>query len=321
MASLRPFKVNPVLTALVVGYRNQAIDLIADRVLPRIDTAEEFAWTKHGLAEAFSVPDGRVGRRGKVARVEFTSEPVTDSTADFGWEDSVPRSDIKKAAAARAAGSSVVDPVARATTGLSDIKVLAREIRVAAKVFSAASYDPTLKLTLSGTSRFSDYTNSDPIGAINAGLDACLVRPNMMVFGQSGWSVFRRHPKVVKACRNSYSGEGMVSREEVATLFEVQSVEVGASRVNAAKKGQPLNLARTWGNHLALLHINPQGGIGEGAMPTFGFTADASGGGVAMDFEDPDVGLYGGQTIRVGEQVKEIVSATGCGYFFESAFA
>ncbi|MER2605786.1 MAG: capsid protein [Siculibacillus sp.] len=315
----RPFKVNPVLTALVVGYRNQAITLIADAVLPRIPTAEKFAWTRHAIAEAFTVPDGRVGRRGKVARVEFTSEQVDDGTADFGWEDSVPRSDIRAAAAARAAGLSIADPEARATTGLADIKVLAREIRVANKVFSAASYDPSMRIALSGSSMFSDPT-SDPIGVVNDGLEACLVRPNKMVFGQGGWAVFRRHPKIVKACRNSFSGEGMVTREEVATLFEVQSVEVGASRINAAKKGQPLNLARTWGNHLALLHINPQGGIGEGAMPTFGFTADASGGGVAMDFEDPDVGLYGGQTIRVGEQVKEIVSATGCGYFIQNAF-
>lgn len=319
MASPRPFKVNPVLTALVIGYRNPALSLIADLVLPRIPTAEKFAWTKYDLAEGFTVPDGRVGRRGQVARVEFTSEQVDDGTSDFGWEDSVPVSDIRAAAAQRAAGLSVVDPEARATTGLSDIKVLAREIRVAGKVFDAASYDPTLRVALAGSSMFSD-PDSDPIGVINAGFDACLVRPNKMVFGQGGWSVFRRHPKIVKACRNSYSGEGMVSREEVASLFEVQDVHVGASRVNAAKKGQPLNLARTWGNHLALLHINPQGGLGEGAMPTFGFTADASGGGVAMDFEDANVGLYGGQTIRVGEQVKEIISATGCGYFIQNAF-
>jgi hypothetical protein len=318
--TIRPFKVNPVLTALVVGYRNPAIAMIADLVLPRIPTAEKFAWTKYALAEGFSVPDGRVGRRGKVARVEFTSEQVEDGTADFGWEDSVPISDIRAAAAARAAGQSVADPEGRSTTGLADIKVMAREIRAAAKVFSAATYDPTLRVTLAGTSKLSAYETSDPIGVINAGLDACLVRPNKAVFGQAGWTKFRSHPRIVKAVKGGLSGDGMVSREQVADLFELQEVLVGASRVNGAKKGQAVDLQRTWGNHLALLHINPQGGVGEGAMPTFGFTADASGGGVAMSFEDPDVGLYGGTTIRVGEQVKEIVSATGCGYFIENAF-
>ncbi len=316
----RPFKVNPVLTALVVGYRNPAIAMIADLVLPRIPTAEKFAWTKYNLADGFSVPDGRVGRRGKVQRVEFTSEQVEDGTADFGWEDSVPHSDIRAAEVARAAGLSVADPEARATTGLADIKVMAREIRVANKVFSAASYDPTLRITLAGTSKLSDYNNSDPVAVVTAGLDACLVRPNKMVFGQAGWSKFRAHPRIVKACKGGISGDGMVSREEVATLFELQEVVVGASRVNGAAKGQAVNLQRTWGNHIALLHVNPQGGVGEGAMPTFGFTADASGGGVSLSFEDPDVGLYGGTTIRVGEQVKEIISATGCGYFIESAF-
>ena len=316
----RPFKVNPVLTALVVGYRNPAIAMIADQVLPRIPTAEKFAWTKHSLADGFSVPDGRVGRRGRVTRVEFTSEQIEDATADFGWEDSVPLSDIKAAEVARAAGLSVADPVARATSGLADIKAMAREIRVAGKVFSAASYDPTLRIALAGASKLSAYDTSDPVGVISAGLDACLVRPNKMVFGQSGWSKFRAHPRIVKSVKGGISGDGMVSREQVAELFEVQEVVVGASRVNGAAKGQAVSLQRTWGNHIALLHINPQGGIGEGAMPTFGFTADASGGGVGLSFEDPDVGLHGGTTIRVGEQVKEVISATGAGYFIENAF-
>ena len=41
-----PFVINPELTAIAVGYQNQDIDLIADRVMPRVTTAERFTWTE-----------------------------------------------------------------------------------------------------------------------------------------------------------------------------------------------------------------------------------------------------------------------------------
>ncbi len=316
----RPFQVDPVLTAIVVGYRNPAIALIADQVLPRVPSAAKFGWTRWTDADSFTVPDGRVGRRGRVARVEFSAAELTDQVQDYGWEGSIPQSDIDDAAAQRAAKLSVYDPEARTATGLADIKVLAREQRVANLVFNAASYDASRKITLSGTSQLSDFTNSDPIGVINAGCDATMLRPNTMVFSQSGWTDFRSHPRIVKAVKGGISGDGMVSREQVRDLFEMQDVLVGAAQYNTAKKGQAMALSRVWGKHIALLHINPLGGLGENPQPTFGFTASC-GNGVAMRAEDPDVGLQGGQTIRVGERVKELVSASPCGYFIQNAFA
>lgn len=319
MASPRPFQIDPVLTAIVVGYRNPAISLIADQVLPRIATAAKFGWTKYADGDAFSVPDGRVGRRGRVTRVEFSATEMTDAVDDYGWEGSVPQTDIDDAATQRANGLSVYDPMARTTSGLADIKLLAREQRVAAKVFAAASYDAARRIVLAGTSQFSDFVNSDPIGVINVGMDATMVRPNTMVFSQSGWTSFRSHPRIVKAVKGGISGDGMVTREQVRDLFEVQNVLVGAAQFNTAKKGQPVALSRVWGKHVALLHLNPMGGAGTD-QPTFGFTA-ACGDGVAMVRDDSEVGLLGGTTVRVGERVKELISASPCGYFIQNAFA
>lgn len=316
----RPFQVDPVLTAIVVGYSNPAVALIADQVLPRVPVASKFSWMQFSQADSFTVPNTRVGRRGRVERVEFSATELTDQVFDYGLEDSVPQSDIDDAAQQRAAGLSVYDPMARATTGLTDLTALDREVRVAAKVFSLGTYDAARRITLAGTSQITDYTNSDPVGVINAGLDATLMaRPNTAVLSQYGWSKLRAHPRIVKAMKGGISGDGMITRQEFCDLFELQTLLVGAGQVNTAKKGQPMSLSRVWGKHMALLHINPQGSVGSN-QPTFGFTG-ACGGKVAMTMDDPNVGLLGGTTVRVGERIREVVSAPSVGYFLENAFA
>lgn len=51
---------------------------------------------------------------------------------------------------------------------------------------------------------------------------------------------------------------------------------------------------------------------------TFGFTAQ-SGSRVANSIADPDIGMRGGQRVRVGESVRELIVAGDCGYFFQNA--
>ena len=99
-------------------------------------------------AEAFYGFDGCVGRRARWRAGRVHVRSLSPTAPPTSVKDSVPRSDIKKAAAARRVPP-VVDPVARHDRP-SD-KVLARD-RVAAKVFGRELGDPTLKpSTLSGT--------------------------------------------------------------------------------------------------------------------------------------------------------------------------
>ncbi len=51
---------------------------------------------------------------------------------------------------------------------------------------------------------------------------------------------------------------------------------------------------------------------------TFGFTAEW-GGRIAGQWEDKNIGLRGGQRVRVGESVKELIIASQAGYFIEDA--
>lgn len=318
MATARPFIVDPALTAIAIKFSNPDVNLIADRVLPRKPVGgEKFTWLKFPVEDSFTVPNTLVGRKGRPNQIEVGASEETASVMDYGLDDLVPNSDVDAARQQREAGFSTYDPEARATEVLTDLVLLDREIRVAAKVFDLNAYPAANRVTLAGTSQFSDFVNSDPIGVINGALDATFVmRPNKMVIGQSAWTKVRSHPHIVNAVKGGNLNKGNATREQVAELFELDEIIVGSSFVNTAKKGQAAVMNRVWGKHISLIYQN--GVAGPDAGMTFGYTAQY-GARVSGRILDPNIGLQGGAAIRVGERVKEIIAAPAVAYFIQNA--
>lgn len=305
-----PFPITPALMAIAIGYRNTT--LIADAVLPRTPVGkQEFKYLQHTLGQAFTVPDTRVGRRGKPNEVEFNATEVTSSTEDWGLDDPIPQVDIDNAPEG-------YDPLGRAVEGIMDLVELDREVRSAGLVFNANTYGASNKVTLSGTSQFSDFTNSDPIGVITTGLDAMIMRGNVMVIGRPAFTKLAMHPKIVKAVLGNAGDSGIATRKQIADLFELEDVLVGEAFVNNARKGQAVTLSRTWGKHLSLIYRNKTATTRSGA--TFGVTAQF-GSRIAGSVPDSSIGLRGGQRVRAGESVKEVICAADLGYFIQNAVA
>lgn len=320
----RPFVVDPVLTAITVGYSNPAAFRIADRVLPRAQVSgERFSWTEFPLSESFNTPDARVGRRGRVQQLEFSGTQKTSEVEDFGLDSPIPNSDVMAAQAARDQGRSQYDPEGNAVLKLTDTLANIREVRAAALVHNPANYDPARRVTLSGTSQFSDYANSDPISVLKSGMVGTLIMPpNTLAMGRDVWAKLSSHPKVVNAVKGNVTNAGIVTRDQFVELFSGEGISqllIGDAWVNAAKPGQVTALSRAWGKHIAMLYINPMASA-EGNDITWGLTAEY-GDRVAGRVEDPDIGLHGGFRVRVGERVKELIVARDVGYFVQNAVA
>lgn len=315
--AIAPFPLRADLVAVAVAYKNGR--MIADDVLPRVTVGtEKFNYFKYPIGEMFTVPETKVGRKGKPNEVDFSAQEAVDQTVDQALDDGVPLADIDNAKGQQAQGQNVPDPEKRAAMGLTELIVLAREVRAGALVFNNANYAAANKQALAGVTQWSDFVNSNPIDAILAAFDAMVMRPTIGVFGRATWTKFSQHPKVCKAIFGNNTDAGVVGRRAVADLLELDDIVVGEGWVNTAKKGQPAVLARVWGKHAAFLHRNmnatPDFGI------TFGFTAQF-GGRIASSTFDKNIGMRGGQMVRVGESVKELITANDLGYFFENAVA
>jgi hypothetical protein len=309
--AIAPFPTQPELTAIAIRYTNQ--EYIADRVSPRFPVgAAEFKWMKFDLAEGFTIPDTRIGRRSVPQEVEFSATEQTSSVEDYGLDDLVPNADVERA-------PPNYDPIARAVQGVTDLVMLDREVRVANVTFGAATYATANKVTLSGTSQWSDYTNSDPIPAILNAFDGMVMRPNVGVLGQAVWTRVRQHPKVIKAVYGPNLDGGLVTPQQLAAVLELDEIIIGRAWRNTAKRGQTTTMGRVWGKHAAFIRRNPSP-AGPSAMPTFTWTAQF-GTRVAGQMNEPKIGLRGSQRVRSGESVKEVVSANDLGYLFTDAVA
>lgn len=310
------FVILPALTAIAVAYKQA--NLVADLVLPRTPVmGKEFTWQKYALGEQFTVPDTRVGAKGQPNQVDWASTPVTDSVVDHALDSPVTNDQIEQWQKARDAGNSrVVDPLMRATSLVSGLVATRREKRAADLVFNAANYGANNKQTLSGASQWSDPA-SDPHYALMTAMDSMVMRPNAAVMGRAVFTVLSLNAKIKTAVYGGVNGnQQAVSRQALAQLLELDEIIVGEGWLNTAAPGQAPNLARIWGKHCSLFNRNVDAGVDAGL--SFGMTAEF-GAPVAGTIEDSDIGMRGGQRVRMGESVKEFLTANDLGYLFTNA--
>jgi hypothetical protein len=305
-----PFPIQQELTSIALAYRNS--NYIADAILPRISVGkQEFKYTSYTKAEGFTIPNTQTGRKGRVNEVEMSSTETDTSTRDYALEVGVPQNDIQNASP----GQNILG---KNTEFLSDLILLDREKRVADYIFTTSNYHADQEETLVGNDQWTDYTNSTPIDDILAGLDSCMMRPNKAVFGNATWKALRQHPDIVAATQKNSGTTGIASREAVAALLELDEILIGQQWYNSAKPGQTATYGRLWTDKALFFYSNPSAMVGMGV--TFGLTAQF-GGREAAQWEDRNIGMRGGQRIRVGESVKELIVAADCAYLFTDCCA
>jgi len=307
---IAPFPLDEHTTAIVIAYRNP--QLVADMVLPIVNVGSQiFRYMKLDKGEAFTIPDTKVGRKSSPNLIEVSATRVEASTMPYGLKDVIPQEDIDNA-------PDNYDPEGRAAERLIDLVLLDHERRVANLVQDLNNYDAAYQNTLAGGDQFSDYVNSDPIGTIQEALDTMVMRGNKAVMGQAVWSKLRGHPAIVKAINATAGDTGLVSRQAVADLFELEELIIGVGWYNIAKKGQSPVLARVWGKDLVLFHQNQladtQGGI------TYGYTASFGERESRTRF-DESIGLRGAVEIKTGHNVKPLITANDLGFILKNAVA
>lgn len=301
----RPYPNDPRLTGIAIAFKNG--EMIADRVMPRVPVGKtEFKWLEYDFAEGVTVPETMVGRKGRPTEVEFTGQERTGGTSDHALDDVVPNDDIADAPA-----GSGIDPLGQATEGLTNLIVLAREIRVASAATLAANFNHAD--TLAAGDQFDDPA-SDPAKLIGDAIETPLVRPNIAVTSLAAFNALRRHPKIVSALNASGSTNGQVSRQALAEYLELEEILIGTGYVNTAKPGQTPVYARVWGNDFSLLRRAPI--VTAKGEPSWGFTAQF-GDRVAKLIPEPKLGLRGAMRVRVGESVGELVQSKEAGYLLK----
>lgn len=307
----------PIIPELVgVAVNVQPMGLIADAVCPRrvaVTDKNEFKWWYFPVAQAFSLPDDKVGRKSAPSEVEYNGEHRTDSVVDRGLDEFIPAQQDEEVP---------WDDRSRAVQFLTQLVLNNREKRVADALQTLTFFDSDKRVTLSGTDQWTDKSNSAPLDLLLDYINRPLVPITDLVFGQQSWLSFRTHPQVVSAIYPNGTGSGVVGREAVAELLEVERIHVGKARLNTAKPGQSAAYTRTWADNVIGMHQDQTADNQRGV--TFAYTAYRRVNGqdrVAGEIPEPKRGLYGGMLVRAGESVQEVYPYPAGGFFIQDTNA
>ena len=136
---------------------------------------------------------------------------------------------------------------------------LARELRVAAKVFGSSYYGTSTE-TVSGADRW-DQASSDPVAQLLAAKETMLSTPNVLVLGGQVWPKLRTNPNVLKYIlgRAGVSNIGqvpaMMQLAFFAEMLEVERVVVGRAKYLTNQEGGTATQGYVWGKSAALIRV------------------------------------------------------------------
>lgn len=132
----------------------------------------------------------------------------------------------------------------------------------------------TQNTTLSGTSQWSDFTNSDPFLVIDQAKttirNATGLAPNRLLIPEAVFLVIRNHPKLID--RVKYTGTGLrmpLTADELGQAFGVEKVVIAAGLKQSVVEGRADALTSIWGKNVLLYYRAPNPGK---RIATLGYT-------------------------------------------------
>lgn len=311
---------DPVLDKIVTGYTPEGF--IREMILPRTPVGSRsgdiLAAGKDFLRIHNNVQQGR----------GLTPEITFDVSVADGWK--VINHSLKSIVTKEDGANWDVTNAARGMTKAKNsfgkiVKsslMLGAEFALSQVVMAAANYGTPNKVTLAGTSQWSDYTGtSSPIGvsqdaqvAIN---NATGRRPNVAVMSWDVWNYLRNNPEIVTRFASDDAKFKGASEAQVASALGVEKLAIGNVKYNSAKQGQTAVLANVWPKYCLFIYVNPNPNpdIFEDSFGnSFEFQRYISD---SYKLEDPK----GAQAVRVETIYDDVVRDFDAGYLVVNAVA
>jgi len=254
----RDVRVDPLLSGISVAYRNRVY--IAPTIAPVIPSqldAGKFA--VYNQADWFRNEAGKraAGTRAKRGSYGITFDSYLCEEVAFAREvpDELRRNAMEP-----------IRPDQDGTEYATDKVMLAKEVRVATKMTTAANWASGNTVTLSGTSQWSDYTNSDPISDVEAALDTIHgktgMRVNTMVLPFLIWKKLKHHPDIVD--RIKYSQKGLVTIDLLGEIFEIENILLAEALYTTTNEGVAAgseSYSYVWGKDVVLAYVAGNPGV------------------------------------------------------------
>lgn len=237
--------VDPVLTELAQGYHNG--NMISEALFPVAETQKEGGKIPTFGRLAFRLQTTKRELRGASNRL--TPEDIGSMTVVLEENDIEYPIDVREINEAEG-----IYPLRQhATRVTQDVIALGREKKCAELALDENNYESTHKITLSGTSQFTDPA-SDPVGVIKAGIRAIQRttgrKPNVIAISGDVWEVLSEHPKVLEKIK--YVSTAVLDPSDFARLIKIDKVVVGEAVYEDSNE-----LKDIWSKAIVIAYVAP----------------------------------------------------------------
>lgn len=304
MLTISDVVVDPVLSNVSTKYSNEMY--LADKILPVVPTAKQTGKYYVYNKAMFRRNDTTRALGAKANEVEYGLTTASFEAFDHALKEKLPFEVINQA-------DSALSPETDSVESVTEQLLVDKEIALATTMADTAVL--TSNTTLSGTSQWSDYNNSDPIGDVRTGAQTIqqniFRKPNTLILGKQVFDKLMDHPAITE--RLKYTN-GIITEELLARLFNVDRVWVAEAGYNSATEGATDSLAYIWGKHAWLVYIAPTPRL---KQVTFGWQFTYQNRQV-MKWDDTDAQS---RFVRVNENYVQKLVAVQAAYLIKNAVA
>lgn len=241
-------QVDKLLTNVSNGYFPEG--LVSEKILPQIEVAQDSGILGYYGKNHLRLENSVVGGEGRARKVKSMVYNVdrTYLIQPHELQGEVTESDYRNV-------ELPFDAEKDETLGLTTLIALEKENVIASALQSSSIL--TQNVTLSGTSQFSDYNNSNPISVVktaqNAVLAGCGKMPNKAIVPALVANTLRYHPQVLQNLGFAQNRAGQLTNQELAKFLNVEEIFIPDAAYNSAKEGQADVMAQIWGKHITFL--------------------------------------------------------------------
>ncbi|MDB5802271.1 MAG: hypothetical protein JWL63_3210 [Rhodocyclales bacterium] len=302
--------IDPILTSVAQGYQNA--EMVAHYLFPVVPVEQ-----RGGKIIQFNREDFRLYNTGRspganTKRVQYGYMGNPYSLEQHALEGQVPFELMQDANAVPG-----VDLGRVAVMKTQNIIQLRNEYASAAIATNAANYAASNKVTLSGSSQWSDYSGtSDPSKDIEAAKEQVRKstgkRANTVELSPSAFNACKEHPKILE--RIKYTGRDSVTTEMLAALWSVKRVVVG----DAVYEDTAGLLADVWGKDVVVAYVE-LGTVADGGLPSYGYTYRLRGNPVVeVPYQDRNAKSW---IYPVTDELSPVLAAALSGFIIKAASA
>jgi hypothetical protein len=148
--------------------------------------------------------------------------------------------------------------------------MIGRELAMKTLATTAANYSGGMSVTLSGTSQWSDYVNSNPISDMKTAIRAInaqiFMDPTVAVIPYQVMSILEDHPDIIE--RVKYSERAILTPDIIAAVMTLPKVVMPGLGINTANAGQAAALGYLWGKDVVLAYVPDRPGL---KIPAYGY--------------------------------------------------